>query len=56
MLTRWRELLDAALAFRKDANDEDALGKIDWLTKRIMLDELGSDSDWLARKRLISIP
>ena len=53
VLTRWRELLDAALAFRKDANDfEDALGKIDWLTKRIMLDELGSDSEWLARKKI----
>ena len=53
VLMRWRELLNAALAFRKDANDYSAaLGRIDWLTKRIMIDQLGSKSEWVARKKI----
>ena len=53
ILMRWRELLNAAVAYRKDAADySDALGKIDWLTKRAMIDQMGTDSDWTARKKL----
>lgn len=53
VLMRWRELLNAALAFRKDANDySDAIGRIDWLTKRVMIDQLGSESEWVARKKI----
>ena len=50
---RWHELLNAAIAYRKDANDfADALGRIDWLTKRVMIDQLGTNSEWLARKKI----
>lgn len=53
VLKRWRELLNAALAYRKDAaNFSDALGKIDWLTKRVMIDQLGTDSEWTDRKKI----
>ena len=53
ILKRWRELLDAAVAYRKDAaNFSDALGKIDWLTKRAMLDQLGADSEWTDKKKI----
>ncbi len=53
ILKRWRELLNAALAFRKDANNySDALGRIDWLTKRVMIDQMDSKSDWSARKKI----
>ena len=53
VLMRWHELLNAAIAYRKDANDfADALGRIDWLTKRVMIDQLGTNSEWLARKKI----
>ena len=53
VLMRWHELLNAAIAYRKDATDfADALGRIDWLTKRVMIDELGTSSEWLARKKI----
>ncbi|MAI70019.1 MAG: hypothetical protein CMM01_03805 [Rhodopirellula sp.] len=53
VLKRWRELLNAAIAFRKDANNySDALGRIDWLTKRVMIDEMGSECEWSARKKI----
>ena len=53
ILMRWRELLNAAVAYRKDAADfSDALGKIDWLTKRAMIDQMGTDSEWTARKKI----
>ena len=53
VLMRWRELLNAAIAFRKDAEDfSDALGRIDWLTKRVMIDQLGAGANWAARKKI----
>ncbi|MGI9441231.1 MAG: proteasome accessory factor PafA2 family protein [Rubripirellula sp.] len=53
ILKRWRELLNAAVAYRKDASDfSDALGKIDWLTKRAMIDQMGPDSEWTDRKKI----
>lgn len=53
VLRRWRELQDAAKAFRKNANDrEPGLGKIDWLTKRFFLDSLGEDRPWEYRKKI----
>jgi proteasome accessory factor A len=40
-------------AFRRDASDtQTALGKVDWLTKRWMLDRLGDDADWSDRKKI----
>ncbi len=42
VLFRWRELLDAVIAFRKQASDvEFAIGRVDWLSKRWMMDKLG---------------
>jgi proteasome accessory factor A len=53
VLARWQELLDAAVAFRQDANHVDrAIGRIDWLTKRWMIDQLGSEADWSDRKKI----
>lgn len=53
VLYRWRELLDAVIAFRKDSNDVDqALGRVDWLSKRWMMDQLGDESGWAERKKI----
>ena len=53
VLSRWDEILEAIVAFRKDAGDLDfAIGRVDWLTKRWMIDELGQDADWSARKKV----
>lgn len=53
VLARWRELLDVVIGFRKDATSvEPALGRVDWLSKRWMMDELGDDIDWAARKKI----
>ncbi len=53
VLYRWRELLEAVIAFRKQATDvELALGRVDWLSKRWMMDKLGEDADWPARKKV----
>lgn len=39
VLQAWKELLDAAAAFRKDADDMSlSIGRIDWLTKRWLMD------------------
>lgn len=53
VLFRWRELLDSLVAFRKRATDiESALGRVDWLTKRWMMDRLGEEAEWPARKKI----
>lgn len=53
VLLRWREILEAVIAFRRDARDtEAALGKVDWLTKRWMLDQLDEDAEWSQRKKI----
>jgi len=53
VLHRWRELLDAVIAFRKNASDvAQALGRVDWLSKRWMMDELGEDAEWTVRKKV----
>jgi proteasome accessory factor A len=45
VLYRWQELYEGAARFRKNAADIDlAMGRIDWLTKRHMIDAL-SDGD-----------
>lgn len=52
VLKRWRELLDAVIAFRRDAADVDAaIGRVDWLTKQWMISELGT-ADWTDRKKV----
>ena len=53
VLERWRELLDAVVAFRKDASDvERAIGRVDWLSKRWLIDQMGPDADWPTRKKI----
>jgi len=53
VLARWRELLDALTAYRKDANDTtSAIGRIDWLTKRWMVDQLEQPAEWAAKKKI----
>jgi Pup amidohydrolase len=53
VLFRWHELLDSVLAFRKNAIDVDrALGRVDWLTKRWMMDRLGEQAEWPTRKKI----
>lgn len=53
VLQRWEDTLDAAQAFRADADDvQPAIGKIDWLTKRWMLDQMSPDAPWAVRKKV----
>jgi len=53
VLERWRELLGAVIKFREDATDiEDGLGRVDWMTKRWMMDNLGDDAEWPERKKI----
>ena len=53
VLYRWRELVDSLVAFRKSAADiEMALGRVDWLTKRHMMDRLGEEAEWPHRKKV----
>lgn len=52
VVQRWGELLDVVAAFRRDArNMTPALGRVDWLSKRWMIDQLGPDAEWVARKK-----
>ena len=53
VLQRWRQLLEAVCNYRKEATDvADALGRVDWITKRWMMDNLGDDVDWPIRKKI----
>jgi proteasome accessory factor A len=53
VLRVWKASLDAAAAFRRDATAiEPALGRLDWLTKRWMLDQLSADASWETRKKV----
>ena len=52
VVQRWTELLNVVKAFRREAkNLTPALGRIDWLSKRWMIDQLGADATWVARKK-----
>lgn len=52
VVQRWTELLDVVTAFRREAkNVTPALGRVDWLSKRWMIDQLGEDAQWAARKK-----
>ncbi len=53
VLERWEEALAAAQAFRSRVDDvQPAIGKIDWLTKRWMLDQMSPDAPWAVRKKV----
>ncbi|MCD0459043.1 proteasome accessory factor PafA2 family protein [Roseiconus lacunae] len=52
VITRWQELLDVVTAFRRDAkNMTPSLGRVDWLSKRWMIDQLGPGAQWIAKKK-----
>ncbi|MGI9473763.1 MAG: proteasome accessory factor PafA2 family protein [Rubripirellula sp.] len=53
VLSRWRELMESVADFRNDARDFDAaLGRVDWLSKRFLIDQLGDDVEWPERKKI----
>ena len=53
ILERWEEALDALRGFRAEAQAvRPALGKIDWLTKRWMLDQMSPAAAWAVRKKV----
>ncbi len=53
VLRRWRELLDPLIRYRSDPADFKAgLGRIDWMTKRWMMDNLGEHAQWPQRKKI----
>lgn len=53
LLDRWREMIELASAYRRDAAEiRPALGKLDWLSKRWLIDELGADAAWAERKKV----
>jgi proteasome accessory factor A len=53
VIQRWRELLGAIEVFRKNAASvAPAICRVDWLTKRWLIDQMGADSDWAARKKI----
>ena len=53
VIRRWRELYECVIAFRRRAEDtEPAIGKVDWLTKHWLMDQLGSKSEWAAKKKI----
>ncbi|MEL6105584.1 MAG: proteasome accessory factor PafA2 family protein [Planctomycetota bacterium] len=52
VIQRWTELVDVVTAFRREAkNITPALGRVDWLSKRWMIDQLGDEAEWAARKK-----
>lgn len=52
-LRHWRRLYEFAADFRRDAsNIEPAMGHLDWLTKRSLIDSLGKDASWAERKKI----
>ncbi|MCA9135724.1 MAG: proteasome accessory factor PafA2 family protein [Planctomycetales bacterium] len=53
VIGRWSELLDVVGAFRRDArNVAPGLGRVDWLSKRWMMDQLGKNAEWAERKKI----
>ena len=52
VIQRWGELLDTVIAYRRNADDiEDAIGNVDWLTKRWLIDQMG-DVTWAEKKKI----
>ena len=53
VIYRWKELLDSVTAFRKSFDDiEMGLGRVDWMTKRWLIDQVGKDALWSAKKKI----
>ncbi|KAA5538556.1 hypothetical protein FYK55_27440 [Roseiconus nitratireducens] len=52
VLDRWTQLHDVVTAFRRDAKQtRPSLGRVDWLTKRWMIDQLDENAGWAVRKK-----
>src|SRR6056297_1963260 len=53
ILQAWKTLLDSAVRFRRNADDyRPSLGRLDWLTKRWLIDRQGKGGTWAARKKI----
>ena len=58
VLSAWQKALDAVVAYRRDANDVQlAMGRIDWLTKRWLIDRQSDEKNspaenWYHRKKI----
>ena len=53
VLERWKDLLDRAVAFRRDAEDiMPSVGEIDWLTKHWLMQQLDEPTEWVSRKKI----
>ena len=52
VIQRWQQLYDVVRSFRRDArNVTPALGRVDWLSKLWMMQQLGDKASWVARKK-----
>nr|WP_286178292.1 proteasome accessory factor PafA2 family protein [Rhodopirellula sp. JC639] len=52
VIQRWADLVNVVSAFRRDSrNVAPALGRVDWLSKRWMIDQLGEHAEWLEKKK-----
>jgi len=53
LLRMWQQVLEGVRAATHHPTDlEPVLGRVDWLTKRWLIDELGTDASWAARKKV----
>ncbi|WP_345685307.1 proteasome accessory factor PafA2 family protein [Novipirellula caenicola] len=53
VLSRWGSLIDILSAFRRDhTQTRDAIGRIDWMTKKHLIDALGEKSEWTEKKKI----
>ncbi len=53
VLSRWQELIDAIGEFRLDSNSTNAaMGKVDWLSKHVLIQALGQKASWTDRKKI----
>ena len=53
VLQRWNELYDCVIAFRRRADDtSSAIGCVDWLTKRWLVEQLEDDAEWASKKKI----
>ncbi|QEF98589.1 Pup deamidase/depupylase [Stieleria maiorica] len=52
VVQRWSDLINVVSAFRRDSrNVTPALGRVDWLSKRWMIDQLGEHAEWLEKRK-----
>ncbi|TWT84797.1 Depupylase [Planctomycetes bacterium CA13] len=58
VIQRWESLIEAATVFRhsnqkqRNPESDEAIGRIDWVTKHWMISELGPDAQWSDKKKV----